>query len=250
MPDYQEGFRRMLTGIYSHTGAHILAAPMAHYLALKGSRFRFSHSNAFLPTYGIDQHVSNAKMIMQYREVNGKRIAYHTAMDYLFRLQQMETMCAFVFFRSILGISRSFAEKENMEHFEFSEGHPLRESNVAVYRSKEVIPVWSWKWLPSTSGFDTPLSVISKEDTADYQKKEDYARKLMILFLPFRNNEDLRVNGSHQNAFRRAYNKKRFDPEMIKIAENVQTIYNSLDSDMPENVLTNMLTKRPILVLM
>ena len=92
LPDYQEGFRRFLTGIYSHTGAHILAAPMAHYLALKGSRFRFSHSHEWLPTYGIDQHISNAQMVMQYREVNGTRIPYHKSMDYLFRPIALEDL--------------------------------------------------------------------------------------------------------------------------------------------------------------
>ncbi len=37
IPEEQQGFRRMLSGIYTHTSAHMIAAPMAHHVALHGS---------------------------------------------------------------------------------------------------------------------------------------------------------------------------------------------------------------------
>jgi hypothetical protein len=59
LPEYQNGLRTMLHGIYANTSAHITAAPMAHYLALHSSRFRYSHDYDFLPAHGIYQYLCN-----------------------------------------------------------------------------------------------------------------------------------------------------------------------------------------------
>jgi hypothetical protein len=51
-----------------------------------------------------------------------------------------------------------------------------------------------------------------------YQKKEEYAQRFMIVFLPFRK-EDLIEDGSFQRAFQTAYKEGKFSDEMIAISE-------------------------------
>ena len=60
----------------------------------------------------------------------------------------------------------------------------------------------------------------------------------MILFLPFRLLKDLKIDESYQKAFQEAYKDGKFGRRMIEIAENIQTIHNSLASSIPENQLT------------
>ena len=228
----------MLTGVYSHTGAHILAAPMAHYLALHGSRFRYSHSTIFLPAHGIEQHLLDAQMIMQYRDINGSKKAYHYAMDYLFRPPEMENVCAYTYYSTYYRMNKKAAKKMGLDCFAFTEDHPLHETQVAVKFPKKVIPVWTWNWLQSTSSFKHPLSVIAKKEDCDYHVKETYARRLMVLFVPLRTSDDLTIEGCHQHAFQNAHRKGMLNEHVIEVANNIQDIHNSLASDMPENVLT------------
>lgn len=66
MPECQLGFRRVLAGIYTHTSAHIIAAPMAHYVAKTGSRFHYSHDTWHLPVDGLMRSMKNEKMQMTF----------------------------------------------------------------------------------------------------------------------------------------------------------------------------------------
>ena len=60
----------------------------------------------------------------------------------------------------------------------------------------------------------------------------------MILFLPFRSLEDLKIDDSYQKAFQKAHKNGKFSKNMIDKTENIQTIHNSLASSILENALT------------
>jgi hypothetical protein len=93
-----------------------------------------------------------------------------------------------------------------------------------------------------TKSFETSLLEPSSKGKPDCKKKEEYALHFMLLFVPFQTFEDLLCNGSHQKAshqkaFQKARKDGRITDEMIQIAENIQTIHNSLASGIPENTL-------------
>ena len=48
-PDSVEGFRRLISAMYAHTGNNVLSATMAHLLLSQDNRFSFSHDFVFLP---------------------------------------------------------------------------------------------------------------------------------------------------------------------------------------------------------
>jgi hypothetical protein len=57
--------------------------------------------------------------------------------------------------------------------------------------------------------------------------------------VPFRSREDLQPHGGfYQNALQKAHEDRRITNDMIEIAENIQTIHNSLASRIPQNSLS------------
>ena len=233
----QLGFRRMLAGIYTHTNSHILAAPMAHYLAINKSRFHFSHSNEKLPAHGLEDLLQNKDMVMSFRKQDNKQIPYHKAMDYIYRPTEFEEMTPITFYSETERISSKGNQEES---FAFIDGYPLQKTFRCKRRSRPVVPVFPWNWLPNTKSLkrsitDHPSSSLEH----DFNSRELHARRFMILFSSFRKKEDLISQGSHQSMLCEKLKEKCITTEMIKIADNIQNIYNSLEAGQCENFLSS-----------
>jgi hypothetical protein len=247
LPEHQLGFRRLLTGIYAHTSAHIVAAPMAHYLAKNMSRFLYSHNFCHLPVHGIDNMLMDRPMIMNYQKLKRRNVTFHNAMNYFYRPTSQDKMCMYEFFSKMEFISKAMAEKMmDKEYYTFIEGHPYRDYKVAIKRDTPCVPVFQWSWLPSTSYFTTSMLNPINETDSDFRMKEEYAYKFLILFLPFRSHSDLKYNGSYQGRWQYAYEKKIFSKSMVYIANNIQTIRNSLGSSIPDDIITYETTRLEI----
>ena len=233
--DYSKGFRRMLCGIYSHTSAHVVAAPMAHYLALEGSRFQYSHDHCYLPVHIMENMLEDKPVLMKFRSVNGRQVPYNHAMAYLHRPNEMEDMCSYEFYSRCTTMSRSQAEIEGVPIHDLQTVHPLSTVLVVVYRDYPVVPVFQWNWVGSCLGFETPLLAMEKEGP----EQQNYCRRLMILFLPFRQKEDLcGASNNYLAILQSALEKGTIKAEYVEIANNMQDIHNSLSAKMPDNLLT------------
>lgn len=236
------GFRRWLAAMYCHTGAHIVAAPMAHYLALHGSRFRYSHESGYLPVYGIENFMLGNKTIMQYKNIGNKKIPIHRCMHYMYRPSALDGLSIYQFFATIYETTRSNRgkrKKNEKDQMEYKTDHPGHKNFVPQIYEKPIIPYFPWNFLPSTSNFTTSLNFSVQTTDADYSIKEEYCRRFILLFVPFRNKDDLMIDGSYTLRMQHAMKTKTIGKEMIEIAENIQTIHNSLNSPMVENILTS-----------
>ena len=237
-PDHQLGFRRFLAAIYIHTSSHVVAAPMAHYLALNSSRFLFSHDTCYLPVHSIDNFIKDNNMVMKFQKINGKQVPVHDCMNYIYRAKEFEDTCFYQFFQEMNFISKSMAEKENRECFFFTDDHPCQSEKVTIYREKKCVPIAPWNWLGSTKTFTTSMfNEVSTQDP-DYEKKEKYAYKFMVMFLPFRLHDDLILQGSYQMQWQKSYREGQFSDSMIQIAQNIQNIHNSLESSIAVDNIT------------
>ena len=243
LPGAHVGFRRWLTAMYCHTGAHIVAAPMAHYLALNGSRFRYSHANTYFPVYGLENYIHGNKTIMQYKQIGSTKLPVHRCMNYIYRPKHMEKMSTYEFFSKVFEIRLSKRQKkEKNPGMRYSYEHPGHKVFAPRYydKDKERIPYFSWTYLPTTCDFQTSLhSPVNTEDI-DFTKKEEYCKRFLFLFVPFRKKEDLLKDGSYTRRFQEVSSK--INPDMIEIAENIQTIHNSLSSPMVVNIITSTTT--------
>ena len=224
--------------MYINTSGHIVAAPMAHFLALNSSRFLYSHDTCKLPVIGLDSIIKDDNMILSFRNINGKQLPFHESMNYYFRSPKLQHTCLYQFFQDMKFISYTQAQQQDIDEYEcypFTENHPCHSINLAVCRKRKCIPVFPWQWLGSTKNFTTSLKHPVSDIDPDYQIKEEYSYKFMLLFLPFRSNQDLLLRGSYQLRWQEASNNGLFSDSMIEIANNIQNIHNSLESTIPSN---------------
>ena len=238
LPVSQQGFRNLLAGMYAHTGAHIMAAPMAHYLATspEQSRYRYSHSSETVQVYALEKFLLNEPLTMRFRyATNKQRIAFHPFMDYIFRPTEVVHLCAYQCAQTL----RTVRQKTDQESFEFLSDHPFQNTDCVVYHSVPTVPCFPWNFLPHTTSFTSSLLADVDASAPDYLLKEKYARRFMILFLPFRELNDLMINGSYLQRLQMAIAHDEIAPEMLEVADNIQNIHNSLKSEMVENLLTS-----------
>ena len=216
---------------------------MGHFIAKRMSRFWYSHDSFYMPAYGVLQLLNEENMIMKFRNVGGKQVTFHQAMNYLYRPEEMEHSAMYKYYMETEFTSLKAAEKTDTQCFEFTEDHPFHNTDAVIYRmqkgKQDCVPVFSWTFIGSTKGFERSMLQEVTLTDPQYKKKEEYAQRFMIVFLPFRTKEDLMENGSYQCAFQTAYREGRFSDEMIAIANNIQSIQNSLESGIPENCLSS-----------
>jgi hypothetical protein len=174
---------------------------------------------------------------MRYHNVNGSRIAVHASMDYLFRPKAFEHYCLYHYFSEVQSMPRKLGKKQ--EYFEFLESHPLHEPNVVCYRMRSCVPVFCWNWIGSTETFTSSLLNPIDRQSSDFKDKEEYAYRFMLLFMPFRDFGDFQIDGCFQLKWQQTHKEEGFSGEMITIADNIQTIRNSLESSIPTNLLAS-----------
>jgi hypothetical protein len=233
------GFYRILAGIYTQTSAHIVGAPMAHYNAFNGSRFKLSFDRSYLPVHGLEGILKGTSVVMTFKNLNGKPVAFHKAFNYLYRPAHMEQMPIYKFYSETKFVNISEARKTGTGYFEYTEKHIFQKSEGVVYRITYAVPTFPWTWLGPTKSFLTSILPPANKVATDHQKKEEYAFRFMLLFVPFQSREDLQQDGGfYQNALQKAHKDGRITNDMIEIAENIQRIHNSLASRISQNSLS------------
>ena len=240
IPPCQQGFRFVLAGIHLQTNAHVTAAPMAHYLALHGSRFRFSHDSHHLAIVGIENYLLKKDTICIIRMVNGTPMRFHKAMDYIFRPKEMEGLNILQCCQQLESIFIKEAEKRQIEYFEFTEGHPFCKTHCIVYRANcKGVATFPWTWIGSTAEFENPLTTPVEAMHKDFEAREEYCRRFSILFIPFRDLKDLKKDfDSFQEAFASLVVSGHLTEEVTRFANNIQDLHNSIRVTLPKNMLT------------
>jgi hypothetical protein len=237
LPEYhQQGFRRLMGGVMTHCNAHILSAPMEHYLSLKGSRFRYSHGYSWLPSYAIERLISDGDISMAFKMVKGSQVAFHQGMNYTMRSAMMSELNLYKFYEEVKTLSNYDCKKhDEQEIYTLLPSHPLMTTHASAYQKRKVVPVFPWNWLPATQNFATSLGKAVNATDSSFVDREKYCKRFLILFMPFRTLADILGQAeTYQEAFADAIRDKR---ESIEIANNIQAIHNSLASANMENDL-------------
>ena len=211
---------------------------MAHYNAINESRFLFSHDDSYLPVHGLEGIIEKQQVIMRFRNIKGKQITFHKTLNYLYRPIELNDMYTYEYYSRTEYMNMKQAEKLNIAYFLYTKKHVCRDTEVVIMRKNEAVPSFPWNWLCSTRSFLTDLLKPIDVNSFDHRKKQEYCCRFMILFIPFRTKEDLQVDGCYQKGFQAAHQSGKITKEVIEIAENIQTIHNSLASAIPENTLS------------
>jgi hypothetical protein len=144
LPEQQMRFRRILADIYMQTSAHIVGAPMAHYNAINGSRFKLSLDRSYLPVHhGLEGTLKGTNVVMTFKNLNGKPVVFrHKAFNYLYRPAHMEQMPIYKFYSETKFVNISEARKAGTGYFEYTEKHIFHKSKGVVYRITDAVPTF------------------------------------------------------------------------------------------------------------
>lgn len=236
----QVGFKRLILAVMIHTNSLVIAAPMAHYIAFNGSRYRFSHERQHIPLRSLSmilrgESVSMHLSIEKTKNNKTKRVPFCSAMNYLLRPDHpdFEKMNPWDFWRNYKVIERSKdKETDTQDIFEFAPSHPKRDKTVLVRRQVPVVPKVDWTFFGDAKSLTYRITEKHKNPTTG---DEEHCRRLLLLFSSYRTEKDLTsyVAGKEAWSYAKTFHTlwvtgklSAYEPYM----QNIQNIRNSLDA--------------------
>ena len=238
----QLGFRRLMTAVYMHTNLLIIAGPMAHYLAIKESRYRYSHTLQFVPLKVLGKILEGKQVSMHLSKVGDRRrLPYCRAMDYKYRPTEFEGMTPICYWRWIQVRMLRDAEQDDVEYFRFTEDHPKYDTHVCVYRERPVQVNIDWTFFGDTKNLIEPITQPPSHRRwyTTFRKDEDHCRNVLLAFSAYRTEEDLKPRGSYKRRLCELHEEGKLD-EFKPMMQNLQVIRDSMDAGtMPKSTTSD-----------
>mmetsp|Transcript_5573 Transcript_5573/g.8542 ORF Transcript_5573/g.8542 Transcript_5573/m.8542 type:complete len:180 (+) Transcript_5573:2045-2584(+) len=166
---------------------------MAYFLILNESRYLYSHENNFMPVNGYENFLLEKQLTVSIRLSLQQNIVYHRAMDYIYRPEELNDICAYEFIQNYKMVKR-----KNKDELQFIHPHPFKNSAHVFKLDMEAVPIFSWTFLESNLSFESSVISAVSSDNPQYELKENYARRFMTLFYPWQNIADLKFEDSYQ----------------------------------------------------
>lgn len=210
---------------------------MAHYLAISGSRYRYSHDHEFLPIRSLSRILKDESCSMYLSRVSkDKQVPFCRALNYLYRPTAFEHYCPYKFFQTISVVKN--CEINKRETFDFTDAHPKGAITKCVYREHDCIPNLDWTFFNNSNILQQPLFKNPRNRTGMNNRycdvDEEHARKYLLGFSAFRDENDLKIYSSYKKRIQRGFENGEFD-EYFTIMQNIQNIRNSLDAGRMNN---------------
>ena len=203
---------------------------MSHYLALKDSRYRFSHNIKHFPIKSLCAIINGEQVKMRFLRKGGANIPYCQALDYIHRPKEpcFEEMHPYDFFRNTEVIDRNDSRfNDETLSFDFCEAHPkYGKTKVAFARNR---PVLRLDWNFFNSAKKLTCIVTNSRRPSPARTDEEYCKKILCTFSPYREAKDLKFRESYQAKFARLHAEGKFDSVSF-LLQNIQDIRNSLDA--------------------
>ena len=198
---------------------NIVGAPLASYLIRNKSRFVFSHDFQFVPIWDTETLLngSSVKLFL----MSGKSGSYcsNSAYDYICRPEACEDLSMFEFMEGFEVVRQrptkdnellSFKQVNNFLHPSWKEeksrtsndGEGWYRAGVRMKKTgddddekpKPLLQIPSY-YFPDSASFNGTISEVTSKET------EEYSRKALMLFKPFRELKDLRTAGFQTKEF-------------------------------------------------
>ena len=216
---------------------------MAHYIAVKGSRYQFSHETEYMPIRTLSNYLRGEPCFMHLSlDSNDKRTPFCSAMNYIYHPSQFENMCPYSFWTWVEVITVTQARERKLDKkawIKFPDNHPQHSKKICVMRSKPVVPQMDWTFFGDAKNLSVPMTEAPHHSRWKNVTKsnEEHCRKFLVAFLPFRCEADLTIHNSYKAKFISEHSNGTFN-KFTKIADNIQNIRNSLaagrmNDDMP-----------------
>ena len=118
-------------------------------------------------------------------------------------------------------------ESKNM--FNLCEEHPSYKYMVMSKRKRVVIPsISSVKLLPNIN--ELSLNIDNTNDEIVLKRREKYGQIALLLFYPYRDRDDLKLDGSYWKRYIHALEEQLISSKCIQVLQNIQDVtYNCID---------------------
>jgi len=194
------GFKRLVSALLAKTNTDVIGSPMAAHFLLGGEKFYFSHSFEPLLLSQAEKFLIGDPVSGMLSRSKNHFVIYYSIWDYIHRPDSLEHLC---FYRFVSLFKRY--PKNNAYH-QFRASHPYSEK----YSIKEQMSI------PYIIG-----KIPNRDNLVTFEDKEEYARKVVALVVPFRSRESLRGNNFQEIM---ENEKNHFDKERA-LLENIQMQY-------------------------
>jgi hypothetical protein len=238
---FSEGYRRLLSCVFSHTRAHVTSAPMAWYIMKNGGRFQFSEEGSYIP---LDAFMGRGNGLAVSKL--GESVFISNMMDdYIFRPTELENYNLYDFSMHFEIINKTKYQANRKEVLRFQEGHGNYHNRVVRRRLRPITPLVSFLDFPSASHFEG--SILDRKNHGNHSM-EEFARAAFILFVPFSDNTEIKKQtvprvGQFIDKFRTAYEEGHIsDVTLIKL-QNIQDCRNMLDYGRQSDMLVRTTNK-------
>jgi Helitron helicase-like domain at N-terminus/PIF1-like helicase len=219
----------VLSGSYAHQKENVVSAAMASHLLRYESRFIFSHTVVWCPLHDLELVLTNKKSFTTLRHANQRPFYNNAAMHYLCRPQELDDVCVFDFFSKYDVVTRRSKNRNTqIEQYEFVNGHFQHPSyqedsttmlQCIVKRQTEVLIRIQQYQFPDTSSF---RGNILDPETVCTDSTEQYAKLVLLLFLPFRSYGQLTQCENFTKTFRMFATSSAFTNRARSWLQNVQ----------------------------
>ena len=237
-PDFCEGLKRMLASVYGHTSTNVLSSTMAAKLLADGDRFMFSHEFKSIPLkHLIEWAEGNENLEFKLQSVKNKEGDYEHVQDtfinnMIYRPAKLENIGLYDIV-SNYELKKMPSKKlnsgniniESKTTFNLLEEHPSHKYMVMSKRNQFIIPsISNNSLLPNIADLNILQDITDPSVT---ELRERYAMIVLLLFFPYRDQDDLLIDGSYWEKFKRATSEKLFSQKSLEVIQNIQDVlYN------------------------
>jgi hypothetical protein len=233
--DRKEAIRRILRASFAHNKANVVGPSMASWLTRMGSRFMISKSFAWCPLRDLDTLLKRSTLHLTLKTIHGVSFFENAALHYLCRPSELEGTDAAKFYTEyeVRYISQKKKKRDDDEDdseviaFENTEyfSHPSFKEKTGhmaqgVRRREESLVLKLHQWyFPDSAKFNGSLL---DERTVITPVIEQYSRLVLMLFYPFRCEDDLLLDGSHTKRLRHCVKHNLVRQFAFEYLQNVQ----------------------------
>ena len=223
---------RIISAGLAHKKNNVISATMAKFLINHNSRFQMSHIVYHVPTYELKQLIENKPIMLKvsqskvFSKEEAPRIFHYIegkGIHYLFRPDKLKDVpiLDFISLYEVRNLTNRDSEDENI--MLFKDGHPAKKYQYIRERNEDIIPgINNWEFI-DTSRFGYDILDPTIETNYDL---EDYSKTVLVLCHPFRQKEDLTIEGSYLKKLRTVF--KRIQDKYGNVLQNIQDIRNAV----------------------
>ena len=231
----------MLSSLYSHTTNNVLSATMSWKLLERATRFRLSHEFMNIPLRHLLQWLNgddNLEFKLR-RTKNSDGLYSHIQDMYInnmiYRPTELEHISCYDMV-SNYELKRMSKKKLNSNShtmegkttFNLVEEHPSYKCMIMSKRKNNCIPcINSLNLLPNVADLRID-SIITEMDTS--RKREEYAKIVLLLFYPYRIQDDLMLNESYWDRYKMALSENRRSPKDLQVLQNIQDVCHNCEN--------------------